>query len=82
MLNVQATATLVTLALAVPLPFVTVQVWPGWRLREDRDAVGAPLAIAVVNVKLPSALTARLLPPLSCKTSPVPESPETVPPMV
>jgi hypothetical protein len=36
----------------------------------------------VLNVKLPLALTDRLLPPLSCKTSPVPVSPETVPPMV
>jgi hypothetical protein len=38
--------------------------------------------MAVVNVKLPFALTDRLLLPLFCNTKPVPERPETVPPMV
>jgi len=37
----------------------------------------------VVNAKLVApALTCRLLPPLSCKISPAPESPDTVPPIV
>lgn len=33
-------------------------------------------------MKLPLAETGRLLPPLSCKTKPVPASPETLPPIV
>jgi len=37
----------------------------------------------VVNAKVVAlGLTGRLLPPLSCSTSPVPESPDTVPPIV
>ncbi len=37
----------------------------------------------VVNAKLVAlALTGRLLPPLSCNTSPVPERPDTAPPIV
>ena len=37
-----------------------------------------PLAIAVPNAKAPFALIGRVLEPLSCKTNPVPESPETM----
>lgn len=38
--------------------------------------------MGVENVKAPLVVTVRLLPLLSCKTSPVPERPETVPPIV
>ena len=38
--------------------------------------------MGVVKVNPPLALTNRLLPPLSCKVSPVPDRPKTVPPMV
>src|SRR5579863_9867288 len=41
-----------------------------------------PLLTAVLKVKLPLVVMERLSPPLSCNTSPVPERPETVPPMV
>jgi len=40
------------------------------------------LVTAVENVKEPFVEIVRLLPLLSCRTSPVPLSPETVPPMV
>src|ERR1035441_9381916 len=82
---VHETATLVTLALAtVPLPpAVTPQVCAGLECCENTVTLKVPpLAMAVVNVKLPFALTDRLLPPLSCNTSPVPARPVIVPPMV
>jgi hypothetical protein len=41
-----------------------------------------PLAIAVLKVKGPLAVIDRLSPELSCKTSPLPVRPVTVPPMV
>jgi hypothetical protein len=72
----------VTLAVAVPLPLVTVQLWPtGWVSTVTLYA--PPLATAVEKVKLVAfALTVRLSPLLSCNTSPVPVSPVTVPLMV
>ena len=63
---VQATETLVTLLVNVPLPEVTTQVWIGligWLNTVTLYAV--PLASAVVKVNEPLADTARLLPPLS-----------------
>src|SRR5690348_9401751 len=77
------TLTLVTFALAVPLPFATLHVCAGlfgWVRTVTLYVV--PAASAAVNVKLPFELTARSLPPLSCRTSPDPDRPETVPPIV
>jgi hypothetical protein len=41
-----------------------------------------PLSSAPVKVKVPLAETDKLLPPLSCKTSPEAVSPDTLPPIV
>jgi hypothetical protein len=81
---VHVTWTLVTFALAVPLPFVTTQFCAGFEgCVRTVTLYAAPLAMAVVNVKVVApALTDKLLPPLSCNTSPVPVRPETLPPMV
>jgi hypothetical protein len=38
--------------------------------------------MAVANVKAPLEMMVRLSTPLSCNTRPVPERPDTVPPMV
>src|SRR4029077_6793257 len=79
----QETETLVTLALAVPLPLVTVQSCVGllgWVLTVTAYAV--PLATDVANVNVPLAVTERLSLPLSCKTRPEPVSPVTEPPIV
>jgi hypothetical protein len=77
------TCTVVTFAVAEPLPFATVQVCEGvvgWvRMVTSK---GLALAIAVAKVKAPFALIVSLSPPLSCKTRPVPVRPATVPPMV
>lgn len=40
-----------------------------------------PLAMGVWKANVPFAVTGRSLPPLTCRTSPVPTSPVTVPPM-
>src|SRR5580704_11148970 len=77
------TCTPVTLAVAVPLPLATVQVCAGVEGAVRTETLyGIPVAILVVNVKGPAAAMARLFPPLSSKTSPVPARPVTVPPMV
>jgi hypothetical protein len=77
----QITKTFVTLALALPLPLVTVQFWlVGWVSTVTLYAV--LLATGFEKVKPPFAPTGRLLPSLTCKTSPVPMSRETVPPIV
>ena len=74
----------VTFALAVPLPLVTAQVSAGLEgcVRTVTLYV-PPLGIGVLNANdvAPDA-TARLFPPLSCSTSPEPERPEIVPPIV
>ena len=82
MVVVQLTCTLVTLAVAVPAPSATRQVCDGlagWVITETVYAV--PLETAVAKVKLPFALTASVA-PLFPRTSPVPERPEIVPPIV
>src|SRR5580692_6406380 len=82
-LAAHATSTFVTLAVAVPLPFVTVQVSAGLDgCVSTVTLYGAPLLIGAVNVNLPFALMGKLLPLLSCSTRPVPESPLTLPPIV
>src|SRR6267142_1358010 len=59
------TWTLVTLALAVPLPLANVQVWDGVEGGVETETRKAwPLAIAVLNVKEPFAVMARLSPAL------------------
>ena len=75
-----STATLVTCAVAVPEPFVTVQVCPSGCVRTVTEYV-EPWAMAVVKVKGPSDAVARALPPLFCRVT-VPTRPEIVPPMV
>src|SRR4029077_12461186 len=80
---VQATATEVTLAEAVPLPLVTTQLCDGllgWV--STVTAYAEPTFTAVLNVKFPVAVTDKLSPPLFCSTRPVPASPVTAPPMV
>src|SRR5215469_3694193 len=78
---VQVTCTLLTLAVAVPEPFVTVQVCAGLLGCVDTVTAYAPLT-AVVKVNGPFPLIVRLSEPLSCKTNPVPARPVTVPPTV
>jgi len=81
---VQATWTLVTFAVAVPLPLVTAQVSAGLDgcVRTVTLYV-PPLGIGVLNVKAVAAeATATLLLLLSCSTKPEPERPEIVPPIV
>src|SRR5579871_110983 len=74
--------TLVTLAVAVPLALVTVQLWPRGCV-STVTPYALPLVAGVAKVKLVAfALTARLLPPLFCRTSPAPVRPATAPPMV
>src|ERR1700687_768124 len=71
-----------TLAFAVPLPLVTVQVCAGlvgWTLTLTPYAL--PIGSAVLNVKGPATGTVRLSPPLSCRVKPVPSKPTTWPPM-
>ena len=79
--DTQVTLTLVTFALpTVPKPFVTVHVCPeGWV--NTVTAYGLPSAMAVANVKALSLLTVSLSVPLFCNTT-LPDSPETVPPIV
>src|SRR5713226_7951711 len=80
---VQVTCTVVTFAEAVPLPLVTVQVCAGpVGCVSTVTAYFAPLAREVLNVNEPLAEIERLSPPLSWRTSPVPDRPEIVPPMV
>ncbi len=54
-------------AVTVPLPLVTVQVWPDACVRTV-TAYAEPLAIGVLKPVVPSAETVRLSPPLSCRT--------------
>jgi hypothetical protein len=77
----QVTCTLLTLAVAVPEPFVTVQVCAGLLGCADTVTLYAPLT-AVLNVNGPFPLIVRLSEPLSWSTNPVPVSPVTVPPIV
>jgi hypothetical protein len=80
---VQATCTVVTFPVAVPLPFETLQFCVGLEgCVETVTLYVAPLLSGVEKVKLPLLLTEKLLPPLSCRVSPVPAKPETVPPIV
>jgi hypothetical protein len=80
----QVTWTFVTLAVAtVPLPRVTTQVCAGLEgLTSTVTAYVLVLGMGKENVKVPLALTVRLFAPSSWRTSPVPASPLTVPPMV
>lgn len=79
----QVIATVVTLAVTVPLPVVTVQFCAGEpgcvRIVTE---YGLPVATGVANVKAPLAVMVRLSPPLSWRTRPVPTTPVTVPPTV
>ena len=77
----QATATLVTLPVTVPLPLVTVQVWVGFvGCVRTVTLYVLPLGICVLNVnEVAPAAMVRLLVPLSCRTRPVPARPEMVP---
>src|SRR5580704_9918040 len=81
---VQVTVIPVTLAVAVPLPAATRQVCDGlvgWV--RTVTAYPPPLAMVVVKVKEPFAVTVRLLAALSCRTTDSPvASPLTVPPIV
>src|SRR6516165_7953997 len=77
----QVTCTLLTLAVAVPEPFVTVQVCAGLLGCVETATLYVPLT-AVVKVNDPFPLIARLSVPLSVSTNPVPVSPLTVPPIV
>ncbi len=80
---VQLTWMPVMFALAVPPPPVTTQFCKGAEgCARTVTLYVAPLAMDVAKVKLPFAPTGRLSPLLSCKTSPVPERPDTVPPIV
>src|SRR5882724_1733156 len=79
-LGTQVTVT-VTLAVATPDPFATVQIWVGAAGWVSTVTAYAPVT-AVLKVKEPLAGIVRLSPPLSCKTKPVPVRPETVTPMV
>src|SRR3954470_24945459 len=84
-IGAQTTCTFVTLAVGVPVPLAMLQVCVGldgcvlmmmWKV--------PPLVMLVLNVKgtAPVPVIARSSPPLSCKTSPLPDSPSTDPPMV
>src|SRR5579862_250763 len=81
---VHVTTTVVTFAVAVPLPLLIAHTCvglDGWV--STATAYAPPLATAVLKVKVVApALTERLLPPLFCSTSPLPVRPETVPPTV
>ena len=80
--SAQVTETLVTLAEpTVPDPLATEQAWPEG-LVATVTAKDPPWATAVAKVKAPLALTLRLSPPLSWRTTVPEERPETVPPMV
>src|SRR6266404_1116627 len=81
----QTTCTVVTFAVAVPVPLATLQVWvglEGWVL--IMTLYVPPLAIEVLKVKatVPVPVTGRSSPPLSCRTRPLPLRPSTLPPMV
>src|SRR5579863_10542651 len=78
---VQVMLTLLTAAPAmVPVPLVTAQFWAGeLGAVATVTAYGLPLATPVAKVKVPFALTDRLSPPLSFRTSPVPLRPDAVP---
>ena len=75
-----AKVTLITFAVAVPVPLVIVQNNPvGWVFTVTAYA---PLTF-VANVKLVAPLaTVRSSPALFCNTNPVAESPVIVPPIV
>jgi hypothetical protein len=74
--------TVVTLAVAVPLPLTTVQVCEGLEGGVATVTLkGLPVATAVGKVKGPLAEIVRLSPVLFCRTIPVPVIPVTVPPM-
>src|SRR5260370_37967970 len=71
-----------TLPATVPLPLVTVHVCVGelgWVRTVTREVL--PLGTGVLKLKVPFPVTARLSPPLSCKVSPTPSRPTTLPPM-
>jgi hypothetical protein len=72
---------LVTFAVALPEPFVTVQLCTGL-IGCVSTVTAYVLVTAVAKVKVPFAAIVRLSPPLSCRTIPVPRRPTTVPPMV
>src|SRR5271168_4569913 len=77
------TTMLPTLALAVPLPLVTMQDCTGFvGFVNTVTTYMVPAVRAVGNVNPPLAVMVRLSPPLSCRTRPVPERLTTVPPMV
>ena len=79
---VHVTCTLVTFAVAVPLPFATVQFCAGFDgCVATVTAYALPLAIAFGKAKFPFALTASVA-PLLASIRPVPDNPETVPPIV
>jgi hypothetical protein len=74
-----------TLAVAVPLPFTTVQVCGGLAGGVKTETLKfLPLTIAVLKAKGPFPVTVRLSPELFCKTIPVlPElNPVTTPPIM
>jgi hypothetical protein len=78
----QVTLTFVTLAEALPLPLITAQLSPAGCV-STVTLYTPPLATEVAKVKLVAfALRLRSLPPLFCKTNPVPVNPATVPPTV
>ena len=68
---VQLTVTFTTLAETLPLPLVTVQVWPeGWP--DTVTAYSPPEAIGVPKVKAPFAVTVFASVPLFCKVTVLP----------
>src|SRR5580692_9278426 len=81
---VHLTSTSVTsVALAVPAPFTTTQVWVGCAGCNCTSTLNAlPTLTLVAKTNDPLADTLRGPVPLSVSTSPVPASPDTVPPTV
>jgi hypothetical protein len=81
---VQVIATVLTFALTVPVPAATAHVCPGLvGSVRTVTAYAPPLATAVLNTKVPFAVTVRSSPPLSCKTTLEPVTrPVTDPPTV
>src|SRR5215471_18557327 len=77
------TETLVTLAVATPVPKLTVQVWLGPEGWVKTVTLYAPFTgTRVGNVNVPFFVIARLSPPLFCRTKPVPPAyPDTEPPI-
>src|SRR5215831_8141274 len=77
--RVQLTATLLTSALELPLPFAIVQLCPVGGAK-TLTLYAPPSATGAAKVNPPLALTAWSATPLLRRTSPVPVSPLTVPP--